>query len=165
MTAQLISRTRKRRLGEDELGAWRALVRAYAAVTRALERDAEAEGRLPLFAYWLLLALWQGPTQGVRLTALADQTFLTKSGLTRAVDRLEADGLVERRVCPSDGRGQLAVLTPRGRRAVVRSSPAHFRGIASYFADELTDREAAVIRKALDRVGDRAERHGEATPV
>lgn len=155
LNAQLIPGARKRRLSPDELGAWRALVRAYAGVTRALEREAEAEGRLSLSAYWVLLALANAPAPGIRLCTLADEALLTRSGLTRALDRLEEQGLVARRASEVDKRGQLAVLTPRGRRALVRSAPAHFRGIAKHFADELTDREAKVIRGALDRVGDR----------
>ena len=57
LPAQLIPKVRKRRLSQDELGAWRALVRAYSAVTRALDREAEATGGLPLSSYWVLLVL------------------------------------------------------------------------------------------------------------
>jgi len=165
LPAQLIPKVRKRRLSQDELGAWRALVRAYSAVTRALDREAEATGGLPLSSYWVLLVLAESPARGIRLCTLADEAFLSRSGLTRALDRLEEQGLVERRASENDRRGQYATLTPRGRRALVRSTPAHLRGLATHFADELTDREAAVIRTALDRIGDKAQRPGESAPV
>jgi len=130
-------------------------VRAYAVVTRALDREAEATGGLPLSSYWVLLVLAEAPARGIRLCTLADEAFLSRSGLTRALDRLEEQGLVERRASENDRRGQYGTLT----------TPAHLRGLATHFADELTDREAAVIRTALDRIGDKAQRPGESAPV
>ena len=97
-------------------------------------------------------ALSEGPAEGIRPTDLAERAALTKSGLTRAIDRLESQHFIERRPCPTDARGQLIVMTAHGRRVLRRSAPEHFRSIARNFADHLTDREVDVITAALERV-------------
>ena len=90
--------------------------------------------------------------QGIRPTDLALASTLTKSGLTRAIDRLEALGLVGRRVCPTDGRGQLLVLTAKGRQKLRRSAPDFFRSVARHFADHLTERETETLAAAFGRI-------------
>lgn len=127
-------------------------MRAGLAVTRAMDRDAEAGGRLLFSEHHILATLDQGQPGGIRPTDLAERSGLTKSGLTRAIDRLEAQHLIERRACPSDARGQLIVMTAQGRRVLKRSAPEHFRSIARNFADHLTDRELEVLTTALERL-------------
>ena len=127
-------------------------MRAGLASTRAMDRDAEATGRLLFSEHHILATLNAGSPDGIRPTDLAEQTGLTKSGLTRAIDRLETGRLIERRPCPGDGRGQLIVMTAQGSRVLKRAAPEHFRSIARNFADHLTDREVEVIATALERV-------------
>src|SRR5258705_6758061 len=116
LTTQPIPRVRqKRRLSPQEFRAWLAFMRAGLAVTRAMDRDAEATGRLLSSEHHILATLNEGPAEGMRPTDMAERAALTKSGLTRAIDRLEAQHLIERRACPSDARGQLIVMTPQGR--------------------------------------------------
>jgi DNA-binding MarR family transcriptional regulator len=131
-------------------------MRAGLAVTRGMDRDAEATGRLLFSEHHILVTLNDGTPYGLRPTELADRAGLTKSGLTRAIDRLEAQGFIERRPCPADARGQLIVMTPQGRRVLKRAAPEHFRSIARRFADHLTDREVDVLTAALERVADTA---------
>ncbi len=100
----------------------------------------------------MLVTVAEGPQSGLRPTELAERTFLTKSGLTRALDRLETQGLVERRACPSDGRGQLIVMTAKGRRFARRAAPGHFRAVARHFAELLRPHEIALLTEALGRV-------------
>ena len=142
----------KRRLTEAELAGWEAFIRAYATTSHALERLAESRGGLPLGEHFLLVQVARGPEAGIRPTELAARSLLTKSGVTRAIDRLERDGLVERRTCPSDGRGQHVVTTPRGRRLLRRSAPSHIRAIAKHFAEPLTTGELEVLTRALARI-------------
>ncbi|MGH2489891.1 MAG: MarR family winged helix-turn-helix transcriptional regulator [Candidatus Limnocylindria bacterium] len=123
-----------------------------------MDREAEATGRLPFSEHHILATLNEGPPEGIRPTELAEQAALTKSGVTRAIDRLESQRNIERRACPTDARGQLIVLTTEGRRLLRRSAPEHFRSIARHFADHLTDREIDVITAALERVADAAVR-------
>jgi DNA-binding MarR family transcriptional regulator len=155
LPTQSIPRT-KRRLSEAEARGWEAFQRAYATTTHALERASETRGGLPLGEHSLLVQIARGPEFGVRPTDLVPRSLLTKSGITRALDRLERDGLLERRTCPSDKRGFLVVLTPKGRRLVRRSAPSHIRAIARHFADQLTTDELAVLTTALERVASTA---------
>lgn len=127
-------------------------MRAALAMTRAMDRDAEATGRLLFSEHHILATLNDGPADGMRPTDLAERAGLTKSGLTRAIDRLESQRFIERRPCPADARGQLIVMTAHGRRILRRSAPEHFRSIARNFADHLTDREVDVITAALERI-------------
>ena len=127
-------------------------MRAGLAVTRAMDRDAEATGRLLFSEHHILATLDQSAPDGLRPTDLAQRAGLTKSGLTRAIDRLETQGLIQRRACPSDARGQLIVMTGQGRHVLKRAAPEHFRSIARNFADHLTDREVDVLTTALERV-------------
>jgi DNA-binding MarR family transcriptional regulator len=129
-------------------------MRAGLALTRAMDRDAEASGRLLFSEHHILATLNEGPPSGIRPTDLAERAGLTKSGLTRAIDRLETQHLIERRTCPSDARGQLIVMTAQGQRVLKRSAPEHFRSIARHFADHLTDREVEVLTAALERVAE-----------
>ncbi|HEV8672164.1 MAG TPA: MarR family transcriptional regulator [Candidatus Limnocylindria bacterium] len=159
MTTQSIPKQRqKRRLKPDELRAWLAFIRAGLYSLRAMDRDAEASGRPPFSEHHILATLDGGPPEGIRPTDLAERAALTKSGLTRAIDRLESQGLIARRPCPTDARGQLIVLSAQGRRVLRRSAPEHFRSIARNFADHLTDRETPVVTAALERVADAAAR-------
>jgi DNA-binding MarR family transcriptional regulator len=142
----------KRRLSEAEIRAWEAFLRAYAATSHMLERVAESRGGLPLGEHFLLVQVARGPETGIRPTDLAAISLLTKSGVTRALDRLEESGLLERRTCPSDKRGSLVVLTDRGRRLLRRSAPAHIRAIAKHFAEPLNADELAVLTDAMERI-------------
>jgi DNA-binding MarR family transcriptional regulator len=122
------------------------------AVTRAMDRDIQHQAGLALAEHHLLAVINEAGEQGIRPTDLALVSTLTKSGLTRAVDRLESLGLIERRACPSDGRGQLIALTSKGRRTLRRAAPEFFRSVARHFADHLTEREIETLAGAFERI-------------
>ena len=125
---------------------------ASVAVSRGLDRDLQRQAGLALAEHHLLAIINEADQQGIRPTDLALASTLTKSGLTRAVDRLEALGLVGRRVCLTDGRGQLLVLTAKGRQKLRRSAPDFFRSVARHFADYLTERETEMLAAAFGRI-------------
>lgn len=138
------------------MAGWEAFLRAYAVTSHALERLAESRGGLPLGEHFLLVQVARGPETGIRPTDLAARSLLTKSGVTRAIDRLEHDGLVERRACPTDGRAFHIVLTPRGKHLLKRSAPAHVRAIAKHFADPLSSQQLVGLTAALERIASTA---------
>ncbi len=146
------TRLERRRLTKAEVTAWRAFLRAQAVLIRGISRDLEDAGVLPLPFYGVLLRLSRAPEQALRHTELADQVFITKSGLTRLLDRMEEQGLVERRGSDEDRRGQYAVLTAAGGRALRRSAPSHVRSIARRFADLLLPRELAALTESCHRI-------------
>jgi len=142
----------KRRLKPAELHAWRAFMLASVVVARALDRDLQRQAGLTLSEHHLLAIINEADPDGIRPTDLQLLSTLTKSGLTRAVDRLEALGFITSRVCPTDGRGQLLVLSAKGRQKMRRSAPDFFRSVARHFADHLTEREIEILTNALERV-------------
>jgi DNA-binding MarR family transcriptional regulator len=137
---------------ETRLMAWRAFLIAHASTVSAIERDLAAEGLVPLTWYDVLVALWEAPDHRLRLHELAREVVLSRSGLTRLVDRLEAAGLLRREPCADDRRGAFAVLTDDGRAAQLRAWPIYARGIATHFADHLSQEEATILANALQRI-------------
>ena len=125
---------------------------ASVAVSRAMDRDIQRQAGLALAEHHLLAVIDEAGEAGIRPTDLALASTLTKSGLTRAVDRLDALGYIGRRACPTDGRGQLLVLTPKGRQKLRRSAPEFFRSVARNLADHLTEREIDLLGGAFERV-------------
>jgi len=138
---------------DDRLEAWAAFLRAHALVTAKLSRELQAERGLPLTWYDVLLQLRLAGGKA-RMQELARRVLLSKSGLTRLADRMEASGLVERRSCPSDRRGTLVALTPAGRLALRAAVPVHVRGIHEHFIGRLDEQELRALHGALTRVLD-----------
>ena len=104
--------------------AWRTFLTAHATIIRALEAELEAEQSLALSDFDVLAQLHAaGGT--LRMRDLADRVLLSRSGLTRRVDRLESDGFVERAACETDRRGSYAHLTDAGRERLGRALPVH----------------------------------------
>lgn len=147
-------------LPPDRLDAWRTFLRAHAAAVGRIERDLQDRGLTPLLWYDVLIELVYAPDNRLRLSELADAVALSRSGLTRLVDRLEHGGLLRREPHPTDRRGAYAVLTEAGFAAVARTRPAYLRAIAAFFADHLTADETRVIAEALARVRDANRRDG-----
>lgn len=139
-------------LSHVELDAWRSFLRAHARVTRVLDAELTAECDLPLGSYEVLLHLNDAPGHLLRMTDLADRVVLSRSGLTRLVDRMEREGLIKRESCPSDLRGTNAVITPEGRRRLKAAAPVHLRGVREHIVDQLTPDEIEVLARALGRV-------------
>jgi DNA-binding MarR family transcriptional regulator len=136
------------------LQAWRALLRAQAGVASNLERELMAAEGLPLAWFEVLLVLDQAPEGALRLQRLMDTVLMTKSGVSRLVDRMEAAGLVARSGCPSDRRGAFACITDVGREKLQRATPIHSGGIDRHLAKVLDTEQAARLRDALSAVAD-----------
>jgi DNA-binding MarR family transcriptional regulator len=147
---------KRRRASAPELSAWRSFLRAGTASTQALEL-ALADTGVSHSEYDVLLNVATGAREGVRPTDLADRVLLTKSGLTRLLDRLVERGYIERRACPTDRRGQLIVLTHEGQRAFRRAAPPVVRAIGTFFGEGFSERDLAALRVACDRIATAAE--------
>jgi DNA-binding MarR family transcriptional regulator len=135
-----------------QLAAWRLLLTAHATVTELLEHELVAERGLPLSRYDVLLNLAEAPEGRLRMQELSASVLLSKSGLSRLVDRMVEAGLVRRERCENDRRGWFAVLTDQGRSALRRAAPVHLRGIHEHFTSHLTTEEVQVLTAALARV-------------
>ena len=146
------------------LAAWRAFLTSHAAAIDRIERDLAAGGDLlPLTWYDVLLELDAAPDRRLRQRDLARMVVLTRSGISRLIDRLEAAGLVCSQPNPEDRRGDLIAITEAGRAALRRTWPAYARGIQEHFARHLTAGEAHTLAAALERVRDAARGAGDAS--
>ena len=137
---------------DTRLSAWSTFLRAHAHVVRELERELQSEQQMALTDYDVLVQLSQAGDRRLRMSELADKLLLSRSGVTRLVDRLVADGLLERVTCESDRRGQWAALTDAGHDRLRTASPTHLRGIAEHFLDRLSADELRELDRMLDRV-------------
>jgi DNA-binding MarR family transcriptional regulator len=141
-----------RQLDERELRAWRGMLRAHAALTKALDAQLDAAHRLPLSSYEVLLFLNDAEGGRMRMRDLAASVILSRSGLTRLADRLEREGLIRRESCPSDARGAFAVLTPEGAEKLAVARATHLAGVRSLFLEHFSDDELDALGDAWDRV-------------
>ena len=143
-----------RKLTPEQLAAWGGFLRGHAQVVRALDAELEAEHGLPLTSYDVLINLSLAPNRRLRMFELADAIVLSRSGLTRLVDRLERDGLVEREPGEVDRRQIYARLTDRGFQVLEEATPTHIAGVKERFLDRLSDeqmKQLAVIWQAVLR--------------
>jgi DNA-binding MarR family transcriptional regulator len=126
---------------------------AHARIARALDADLEREHGLPLTSYDVLIQLSLAPDRRLRMFELADAVVLSRSGLTRLVDRLERAGLVERERGEVDPRQMYACLADRGFEALAEATPTHLAGIKERFLERLskeqTEQLAAIWRAVL----------------
>ncbi|MHB1575462.1 MAG: MarR family winged helix-turn-helix transcriptional regulator [Candidatus Dormibacteria bacterium] len=139
-------------LSPDVLATWHAFLRAHTLVARALERELLTSQRLPLAEYDVLVQLSEAPEGRLRMAQLADRVLLSRSGLTRLIERLEAGGLVRREVCPSDARGAFAVLTEDGMARLEVAAHDHLRSVQAHFGDALDSELMDQLRCALEQV-------------
>src|SRR3954470_8612663 len=139
-------------LSPAELGAWRGLLRVHTALVKALDAELTAEHDLPLSSYEVLITLESAPDHKRRMAELADSVLLSRSGMTRLVDRLERDGLLERDTCTDDGRGCFAVLTPKGAELLAGARPTHLASVRERFLTHFSEDELRQLAVFWERV-------------
>jgi DNA-binding MarR family transcriptional regulator len=138
--------------GTAGLEAWKTLVIAHSRLFRALDVQMSDEHGRALGDYDVLVQLAGAPGQSLRMCDLASAVLLSPSGLSRRVERLERDGLVERRRAEGDGRNIEATLTAAGRRLFRRLQATHHQGIKELFADEFSEAELDALSELLARL-------------
>lgn len=139
-------------LDAAELAAWRGLLRVHAALLSELDAELCAEHGLPLHSYEVLLTLASAPEGRMRMSEIAESVLISRSGLTRLVDRLVRDGLIERSECPTDRRGSYAALTPAGRRRFEAARRTHLAGVRARFLDRFSEAELRRMAALWERV-------------
>ena len=134
------------------LQMWRSFLQTHSTVVKYLERRMEEQHGLPL-AWWdVLLQLAEGPDGRLRMGELAESVLLTRSGITRLVDRMIVEGLVDREPCAGDRRGYYAVITQKGRDTIERVGPDHSRDAWEVFLGHINEEEAVLMGKVFNRV-------------
>lgn len=133
------------------VGVWRSFLRTHAAVVQRLERDLLNEVDLPLPWYDVLLQLIEAPGRRLRMAELADRVLLSRSGLTRLIDRLQAEGLVRREPSEHDARGTFTVITDAGAARLRAASPSHLASIDRAWVRHFDDSELRVLGRLFAR--------------
>jgi len=148
-------------LSEEEQRTWRAFLAAVRLLTAELDRELQRDADMPHTYYEILVALSEAPGRTLRMSGLAEQSQSSRSRLSHAVSRLEEEGWVERRNCPTDRRGALAVLTDKGFAILEAAAPGHVEAVRRNLFDQLTPaqvaelgRISAAVRDALIEAGD-----------
>jgi DNA-binding MarR family transcriptional regulator len=132
-------------LDEEELAAWRGMLRAHAELVRELDSELAHEHDMPLSSYEVLLYLNDSGEGRMRMSDLADSVLLSRSGLTRLVDRLERQGLLRRERCESDARGLFAEITPEGRKVFAAARKTHLDGVRRVFLSRFSRDELRTL--------------------
>ncbi|MBI5103808.1 MAG: MarR family transcriptional regulator [Solirubrobacterales bacterium] len=136
-----------------ELAAWTGFLRLHQRLARELDAELEQAHGLSLGDYDVLTQLESADGHRLRMADLADAVLLTRSGLTRLVDRLQHRGLVERVKCSSDQRGMHAQLTEEGLARLHAARPTHLAGVRRGFLDELSQDETRALADLWARLG------------
>ena len=144
-------------LSAAELGAWRGFLRVHSALAKALDAELQAAHGVPLSSYEVLITLRSAPDRRLRMAELADRVLLSRSGMTRLVDRLEREGMLERDKCSSDARGYFAVLTSKGEALLAAARPTHLGGVRERFLGHFAADELATMAHWWDRLVPGAE--------
>ena len=139
-------------LDPQHLAAWRSFITAQARLIERIDRDLLDAKCIPLQWYDVLIELLEAPERRLRMSELADRVVLSRSTITRLVDRLEAAGLLVRQRSDADRRGAYAVITQAGVTAMRQAWPIYAHGIAAYFGQQLSSGDAQVIAQSMARM-------------
>jgi DNA-binding MarR family transcriptional regulator len=138
--------------GDWRVAVWRSFLRAHSVVVSELGRELERDADMPLAWYDVLLTLAQAPERRLRMAELADRVLLSRSGLTRLVDRIEKADLVRREPSRDDARGTYTVLLPAGLRRLRDAVPAHLAGVQRHWLAHFDDDELRTLGALLRRL-------------
>lgn len=139
-------------LDDDEQRTWRAFIAGFRMLFEQLDRELQRYAGLPHAYYEILVCLSEAPDRALRMSELADRTDSSRSRLTHAVDRLEERGWVRREDCPTDRRGQLAVLTDEGMDVLRTAAPIHVEGVRTHLFDQLSKEQVDQLRTICETI-------------
>lgn len=136
--------------------AWQAFLHAHRRVTSRLEDELQESHGIPLPWFDVLASLAEADDERCRMQELAQAVLISKSGLTRLVDRMQKAGFVVREACEEDRRGTYATLTDLGRATLERCAPTYVRGVTEHFSDLLDDDEAVTLVDVMSRIAEKS---------
>ncbi len=139
-------------LSKDQQVHWRSWITASSLLPELLSRELQEEFGLTITDYEILVRLSEAPNKQMRMSELAQKTLLSRSRLSHQIDRLEDRGLVNRRSCEQDRRGQNCIMTNKGWDTLVAAAPIHVSGVRKQFVDQLTEAEYEALGQVLAKV-------------
>lgn len=133
-------------LDDREQATWRAFLLASHQLDAGMDRQLQRDSSMTHSHYGILVALSEAPERSLRMTELANRLYYSQSRTTHAVARLERSGWVRRQPCPTDGRGQIAVLTDQGMEVLAAAAPGHVAHVRATFLGRLTTEQQDSLR-------------------
>lgn len=137
-----------------KMAAWVAFMQSHAQIMKRMSTDLDDSGQISFSTYDILVQLSEAGGSLRLKDLLAKLLVVSQPGLSRRVERLEVQGLVERRPDPDDGRGVVVKLSRSGRSALRTAAKVHMTSILQEFGDRISDDEAAVLARVLDRIAE-----------
>ena len=147
-------------LDHAESDAWRALIGTTVWLPAALDLQLQRDAGITHFEYGVMSALVHQPRQAMKMKELGRITNSALSRLSKVVDRLSAQGWIERQPDPDDGRVTQAVLTKAGRRKVAAATPGHIATVRSLVFDQISPTQAREMQAVLSRIVEAAGPEG-----
>ena len=141
-------------LDPDEQRTWRAFLTASRALMETLDRELQRDAGMPHAYYEILVRLSEAPDRRLRMSELAETTGSSRSRLSHAATRLEASGWIRREECPTDRRGQVAVLTDAGFAALAAAAPGHVEGVRRHLFDALSPAQVDQLKRISETLAD-----------
>ena len=141
-------------LSPKELKAWRSYIIASRRLWDAMEIDL-APHELSMSDYEILVHLSEAPDRQIRMSELAESAMISKSRLSHRMKVMEKAGWVRREVCTIDKRGQFAIMTDKGWKAIVKAAPDHVASIRSRFIDHMTAKDQEDLARIFERVNNK----------
>lgn len=132
---------------------WRSYLMAARLLFEELDRRLDSSAGLSLPDYTLLARLSEAGEDGLRMSELADSAVFSRSRISHAISRLESQGWVERRSCPTDRRGSYAALTDSGRVKLAEAEPVHASVIKEHLIGSVDEADSEGFRRATDLIG------------
>lgn len=148
----ILPRMSARWLDETERRAWRAFLAASSLLQEALDRQLQRDADMPHSYYEVMVRLSEAEDRTMRMSALADASLSSRSRLSHAITRLEQRGWVERHPCEDDRRGQLAVLTDAGCKALEEAAPGHVEAVRAAVFDRLSVEQVQALAEISEKV-------------
>ena len=139
-------------LSPEERAAWSGFIRAHATLVKELDAELQAACGLPLSSYDVLVQLSLASGGRMQMFELAEAVHLSRSGLTRRVDRLERQGLIERHRGERDPRQVFACITERGLDRLAETTPTHLAGVRRRFLERLSRTQVEQLAVVWDRL-------------
>jgi DNA-binding MarR family transcriptional regulator len=146
--------TEPRWLDDGQQKTWRAYLAASQLLSDHIDRQLQRDAGMPHTYYSLLVWLSESPERRMRMTDLAERSKITRSRLSHAVARLEQNGWVRREDCPTDRRGQMAVLTDEGFAALEAAAPGHVEAVRGALFDRLTEEQVRQLGEIMRTVAE-----------
>ncbi|WP_433653463.1 MarR family winged helix-turn-helix transcriptional regulator [Micromonospora zamorensis] len=141
-------------LDPDEQRTWRAYLTASRVLMDTLDRELQREAGMPHAYYEILVQLSEAPGRQLRMSELAQAAGSSRSRLSHAVARLEVAGWVRREECPTDRRGQIAVLTDEGFATLAAAAPGHVEGVRRHLFDALSPAQVDQLRRISETLAE-----------